>query len=112
MKAQHYTDVPAQDVQQDAEGVRIRWLIDQKCGAQNFAMRHFEVAPGGHTPFHAHAWEHEVFALSGEGVVVGKGGQRPFRTGDFVYMPPEEKHQFRNTGSEPLTMICVVPITE
>ncbi len=26
-----------------------------------------------------------------------------------VYVPPGEKHQFRNTGSESLTFICVVP---
>lgn len=109
MKLQHYTDVPAQDVEKGAVGVRIRWLIDETSGAPNFAMRHFEIAPGGHTPFHSHEWEHEVFGLSGEGVVVGEGGEKLFRAGDYVFMPPNEKHQWRNTGSEPLTMLCMVP---
>ncbi len=112
MKAQHYSDVPAEAVEQDAKGVAIRWLITEECGAPNFAMRHFEVAPEGHTPLHSHEWEHEVFGLSGEGVVVGEGGERPFGAGDFVFVPPRETHQFRNTGSKPLTMICVVPITK
>lgn len=110
MIALHYTDVPADDVEGEAVGVKIRWLIDEKSGAPNFAMRHFEVAPGGHTPLHSHAWEHEVFGLSGEGVVVGADGEKPFRAGDFVFMPPGEKHQFRNTGSDSLTMICIVPL--
>lgn len=110
MNVQHYTDVPAQDVEQGAAGVRIRWLIGEEAGAPNFAMRHFEVAPGGHTPFHSHEWEHEVFGLSGEAIVVGEEGERPFRAGDSVFVPPREKHQFRNTGPEPLTMICMVPI--
>lgn len=109
MKVQHYTDVAAQDVEQGAAGVKIRWLIDEKSGAPNFAMRHFEIAPGGHTPFHSHEWEHEVFGLSGEGAVVGEDGEGPFRAGDCVFVPPQEKHQFRNTGAEPLTMICMVP---
>ena len=32
-------------------------------------MRQFELAPGGHTPRHTHAHEHEVFVLEGAGVV-------------------------------------------
>ena len=110
MKVQHYTDVAVQDVEEGAKGVKIRWLIDERCGAPNFAMRHFEVAPAGHTPFHSHPWEHEVFGLSGGGVVVGEEGEKPFGAGDLVFVPPEERHQFRNSGSDPLTMICIVPI--
>lgn len=111
MQVRHYTEVVAEDVAEEgAVGVRVRWLIDEKGGAPNFAMRHFEIAPGGQTPFHSHDWEHEVFGLSGEGVVVGEGGEKPLRAGDSVYMPPNEQHNFRNTGDEPLTMICMVPI--
>ena len=69
MQVKHYTEVPAETVEQGAEGVRIRWIISQADGAPNFAMRHFEIAPGGHTPHHAHDWEHEVFILTGRGNV-------------------------------------------
>ena len=65
----HAKDVKAEDVGEGAKGVKIRWLIGEQDGAPNFAMRHFEVAPGGHTPHHSHDWEHEVFVLSGRGKV-------------------------------------------
>jgi len=110
MMRSHYTDTAAEDVAADgAVGVKIRWLVDENTGAPNFAMRHVEIAPGGNTPLHEHAWEHEVFGLGGQGVVVGADGEQPFGAGDVVYMPPGEKHQFRNTGADPLTMICIVP---
>jgi len=67
-KAVHYTEVPAEDVKEDdASGVKIRWLISRRDGAENFAMRCFEIEPGGHTPRHSHDWEHEVFILKGGG---------------------------------------------
>jgi quercetin dioxygenase-like cupin family protein len=109
VKKQHVSEVPASEVPEPAVGVTIRWLIDAETGAPNFAMRHFEIAPGGHTPRHAHGWEHEVFILGGTGVVVGDGGEEPFRPGDVIFMPGDEEHQFRNTGSEPVAMLCLVP---
>ena len=112
METKHFTDVAAEDVGGEAMGVQVRWLIDKKMGAPHFAMRHFTIAPGGNTPFHTHDWEHEVYGLSGSGVAVGEAGEKPFGPGVWVYMPPGEKHQFRNTGSEPMTMICMVPHPE
>ena len=109
MEAAHYTSVPAMDAEEGAVATKIRWLIGEETGAPNFAMRQLEIAPEGNTPFHSHEWEHEVYGLSGEGVVVGEAGEKPFGPGIWVYVPPGEKHQFRNTGSESLTFICVVP---
>jgi len=110
MRKQHVTEIPAADVPAPASGVRIRWLIDGKTGAPNFAMRHFEIAPGGQTPLHDHAWEHEVFILGGTGVIVCDTGEVPFAPGDAVFMPVGETHCFKNTGAEPVTMLCLVPI--
>ncbi len=110
MKLQNLNDVDATEVPAPAEGVRIRWLIDEKAGAPNFAMRHFEIAPGGATPFHDHEWEHEVFMLSGSGVVVHVEGETAFGPGDAILMPAGERHCFRNTGDEPATMLCLVPL--
>jgi quercetin dioxygenase-like cupin family protein len=106
---QHFTDVPASEVPAPAVGVKIRWLIDANTGAPHFAMRHFEIAPGGNTPLHTHGWEHEVFILGGSGVVAHADGDTPFAAGDVIFMPGDEEHQFRNTGSEPVTMLCLVP---
>ncbi len=109
MKHIHYSDVPAEAVEQDASGVSIRWLITEKDSAPNFVMRHFEITPGGHTPLHSHAWEHEVYILEGAGTVTGSSGDEPFRTGDVIFMPPAEEHQFKNTGPATVKMLCLIP---
>ena len=111
MKLQHTSEVEAADVPAPAEGVRIRWLIDQQAGAPNFAMRHFEIAPGGATPLHEHDWEHEAYILAGSGVVVNAEGESAFGPGDAIFMPPGERHCFRNTGDEPVAMLCLVPLS-
>lgn len=112
MKHLHYADIPAEDVEQGAQGVKIRWLITERDDAPNFVMRHFEIAPSGYTPYHDHAWEHEVFILSGDGVVVGEAGEVAFKPGDVIFMPGGEKHNFRNTGTEPVCMLCLIPSRE
>ncbi|HUT33067.1 MAG TPA: cupin domain-containing protein [Planctomycetota bacterium] len=112
MKVKHYSDVAAQQVEEGAKGVRIRWVINEGDGAGNFAMRHFEIAPGGHTPHHAHAWEHEVFVLTGHGSVAGPEGETPLRPGTVVFVPPDEEHHFANDGSEPLTLLCLIPMAK
>ena len=111
MTVKHYTDVAAQDVEQGAEGVRIRWIINQEDGASNFAMRHFEIAPGGHTPHHTHEWEHEVFILTGRGKVVG-ADETPLAPGTVVFVAPNEEHHFETVGDEPLTLLCLVPLPD
>ncbi|MEW6355940.1 MAG: cupin domain-containing protein [Planctomycetota bacterium] len=109
MEIRHYTEVQAESVEEGAQGVKIRWLITEKSGAQKFVMRHFEIAPGGHTPQHEHAWEHEVFILSGEGLLTSIEGDKAFRAGDFIFVPPGELHQFRNAGEKPVEMLCLIP---
>jgi quercetin dioxygenase-like cupin family protein len=109
MKVKHYTDVTATAVEEGAKGVKIRWVIAEDDGAPNFAMRHFEIAPGGHTPHHTHPWEHEVFILSGRGKVSGPEGEVALEPGSVVLVPPDEEHHFANHGDEPLTLLCLVP---
>ena len=111
MKKQHFSAAEAVDVPAPAAGVKIRWLIDEASGAPNFAMRHFEIEPGGATPLHAHEWEHEAFILTGAGVVVNAGGEDAFEPGDVIFMPAGETHCFKNTGAEPVTMLCLVPLS-
>jgi len=48
----------------------VRWLIGQKDGAKNYAMRLFELQPNGIIPLHFHEeTEHEIFVVEGEGVI-------------------------------------------
>lgn len=109
MKIFHYLDVKAEDADEGASGLRVRWLITSEVGAENFAMRLFEMEPGGYSPLHSHPWEHEVFILEGEGVVLGGGEERKFRAGDVIFIPPNEEHQFRNTSEKTVMFLCLVP---
>lgn len=90
-------------------GCQVKQLISQQDGAPMFAMRQFEVAPGGHTPHHHHPYEHEVYVIAGEGVVLENETPRPIKAGDAILVQPDEIHQFRNTGSGPLKFLCLVP---
>jgi len=76
MEVFHYQDVEAKRAEEGALGLRVRWLITKNIGAENFAMRLFEMETGGYSPFHDHPWEHEVFILEGEGLVIGEGGEQ------------------------------------
>ncbi len=104
------TITPRPVADEGAQGVLIQVLINEDRGAPTFAMRHFTVEPGGHTPFHAHDWEHEVYILEGEGEIVGKQGSIPFREGCAVFVPAGELHQFRNTGDRPMRFLCMIPL--
>jgi len=95
---------------EETKGVKVRWLISDKDKAPSFAMRMFEVAPEGYTPLHTHKWEHEVFILEGEGVATDEEKEYKIKKGTVVYVPPEEKHQFKNTGFDTLRFLCLIPI--
>jgi len=95
-----------------ASGVRMRLMVGRDDGAPNFAMRVFEVEPGGHTPQHQHDYEHEILVLEGEGQLVDQDNQtQPIRAGDAVYVPANELHQFQNASDRPLKFLCMVPTT-
>jgi len=112
MKILHYQDVKAKDADEGASKLRVRWLITKEIGAENFAMRLFEMEPGGYSPFHNHPWEHEVFILEGDGIVVGEELERKFRAGNAIFIPANEKHQFKNDGEKSVKFLCLVPIHE
>jgi quercetin dioxygenase-like cupin family protein len=110
MKLTPYQQVPQQPVEMEGSvGCQVRWLLGERDGTPNFAMRQFEVAPGGHTPRHSHPYEHEVFVLEGEGQVVEGDQPHILKAGDVVFVQPDEVHQFRNTGRVPLKFLCLVP---
>ena len=97
----------------DAKGAGIRWMIGEKDGAENFAMRMIELEPGGYTPYHHHPGEHEVFIWRGEGKLRLADKTYPLTPGTAVFVPPQTEHQFVNTSnSEKLEFICVVPLAK
>lgn len=107
----HERDAKPADLseEQDVKGVELRPLITEGEGAKNFALRLFRLEPGGHTPFHVHGWEHEVFVIGGTGRVVGEEDGLPLESGTAVYVPPGERHRFE-AGEEGLVFLCCIPI--
>ena len=90
--------------------VSVRWLIDHKSGAKNFAMRKFEIEKGGMVPLHNHPEDHEIYVLSGKGKFTnGEGKEEMVEKGDVIYIPPNEKHAIDNLGKDNFVFICIVP---
>lgn len=112
MRIKNFTDVTATKIDNDqARGISARVVIGREDGAENFCMRVFQLAPGGCTPKHAHAWEHEIFVHEGDGGIFGNGAWHPFLRGTVVLVEADEEHQIKNSGTETLTFVCLVPST-
>ena len=109
MKTFHYTEVEAKDPEGGSTKLKVRWLITKETGAENFAMRLFEMEAGGHSPLHSHNWEHEVFILEGKGLVVGGKEERKFNAGDAIFIPSNEKHQLKNNSKNACKLLCLIP---
>jgi quercetin dioxygenase-like cupin family protein len=111
MKIIHYQSIDPKPVTTEgAKDVTIRWLIAKTDGAPNFAMRLFEIQPGGQTPLHSHEQEHEVFILEGEAAVWKEGEEALVRPGTAVFIPSEERHCFFNKGKSVMRFLCLVPV--
>jgi len=110
MKVINCERVPSKTVEMEGSSkCTVRWLVGEADGAPTFAMRQFEVAPGGYTPRHFHDYEHEVFVLEGNGVVIEDAVEHPLAAGDVILVKPNEIHQFRNTGQSPMKFLCLIP---
>ena len=104
MKVANYLDTkPVQEI----PGVSMREVISADDGASHFCMRVFEVEPGSSTKPHTHWWEHEVFVVSGRGLVVGEQGETQIGEGSVIFIAPEEHHYFVNNGNETLKYVLL-----
>ena len=95
---------------QGASGVTKQVPISKEQGTPNFSVRVFTIAPGGHTPFHNHPFEHLNYIIEGEGVLVSQDRENVIKKGDFALVLPNETHQYKNTSkNKPLVLMCAVP---
>ncbi len=102
-------EVPYVDMS-DYPGVKKQVLIGPDDGSNEVAIRSFTLEPNGATPYHQHEFPHLVKVESGKGVVINaEGKEYPLQVGSLVYMPDNEVHGFKNTGTEPFVFLCVVP---
>ncbi len=98
---------------QGSSGATVRWLIGRTTGARTYAMRLFEIQPGGIIPLHNHPEEHEIFVLDGEATLLGQPQTTIARKDDVIFIPPNEPHGYDNTqGKSVFRFICVIPLLE
>jgi quercetin dioxygenase-like cupin family protein len=112
MKVQHYRDVatlPVEGIEEATQGVAIRRVISDVDGATDFTMDVFEIEPGGHSTRHQHPWEHQVFVVSGTGMVTGDMEPASFGPGDVIFVPADEPHHFVNDGAAQVVFVCSIP---
>ena len=107
-----YLDVVEEEVTlAGSTGVSVRWLIREKDGALRYAMRRFEIKPGGQIGLHGHPEEHEIYILSGKGEVLESDGSKTTVTqGDVLYVLPSEKHGYKNLSEDSFVFLCVIPL--
>ena len=106
MKIVSYKDLEAQEVKGSSR-LKIKWLNTE--GSSNFAVRHCEIGSSGYSPLHSHAWEHEIFVLEGNGVVLGDKETKSIKTGDSVSISVNETHQIKNSSKKTLRILCIIP---
>ena len=111
MLKKNYKEVKEEDVTKaNSTKTTIRWLLTKEDGAINFTMRRFEIKPGGEIGLHKHPEEHEIYILQGTGCLYDEQGSSiEVKSGDVVFVPPDELHGYKNEGNESLAFICVIP---
>ena len=65
------------------------------------------VGPGEpSTTYHWETEQEDFLVLSGEGVLIVEGQERPVKQWDFVHCPPETRHAFAGAGDGPCVILC------
>ena len=91
-----------------SKGASIQTLLGKKQGVPHLYMRLITVEPGGLIPLHKHEVIHEMFIIKGTGAMLSPTGETAVAEGNFIYVPSNEIHGTRNTGSEPLQFVCCI----
>lgn len=93
------------------KGVKKQIFIGSVDGSKEIVMRYFSVEPGGATPYHKHDFPHLVKIEKGEGLVIdADGNEHRIGVGQLIYIHDNEVHGFKNIGTEPFDILCIVPI--
>ena len=56
--------------------------------------------------YHWEADQEDFLVLSGEGLLIVEGQERPLKQWDFVHCPPETRHAFVGAGERPCVLLC------
>jgi quercetin dioxygenase-like cupin family protein len=89
-------------------------IVSGEKGSRAVTLRLVEIAvpQQGDKPrgrhFHSDT-EECIYVLSGEGRTESESGDHTLKTGDTILIPAGEPHVTRNTGREPLVLLCFFP---
>jgi len=75
--------------------------------AGRFTLIDMHVPPGGGPPPHRHDFEETFILLDGELQATFRGEKRIVRAGETIHIPANAPHQFHNTSSRPVRMLCI-----
>ena len=92
-------------------------IVSGERGARGVTLRLAEIPvarPGEplREPHQHTAFEECIYVLSGQGTTFAESGEYPLKAGDTILIPAGEKHVTRNTGSEPLLLLCFFPVAD
>jgi len=92
-------------------------IVSGEKGSQAVTLRLVEIpvpkpgeAPRG--PHYHQGFEECIFVMSGQGTTHADSGEYPLKAGDTILIPSGEKHATRNTGTEPLVLLCFFPVSD
>jgi quercetin dioxygenase-like cupin family protein len=92
-------------------------IVSGEKGSQAVTLRLVEIPPvkPGDSPRGRHfhqGFEECIYVMSGAGCTEADSGDYPLKAGDTILIPPGEKHVTRNTGTEPLKLLCFFPVAD
>jgi quercetin dioxygenase-like cupin family protein len=82
-------------------------LLSGKDTAGRFCLIDMHVPPGGGPPPHRHDFEETFTLLEGELEATFRGKKRTVRAGETINIPANAPHQFHNSSSQPVRMLCI-----
>ena len=75
--------------------------------AGRFCVIDMHIPPGGGPPPHRHDFEETFILLEGEMEATFRGKKSIVRAGDTLNIPANAPHQFHNTSTGPVRMLCI-----
>lgn len=98
-------------------GRRALEIVSGGRGSRNVTLRLAEIPvsqPGDSSrAAHSHSdFEECIYVLSGQGTTFADSGEYPLQPGDTLLMPAGERHVTRNTGKDPLLLLCFFPVPD
>ena len=92
-------------------------IVSGEKGARAVTLRRVEIpvpvaGEAARGPHQHNDFEECIYVLSGRGMTFADSGTYELRAGDALLVPPGEKHVTRNTGNEPLMLLCFFPVAD